>query len=140
MEKLERSLTKLQSILKVFDRMLKKLEKARNNPDKYDHDDIRAYRDSSIKTFELSFELFWKTLQKYLEINQAVATASPKKTVHACLEKGVVSLEESKSLLAMVDIRNATIHDYDEDFVYEISKQLPMYHDLMDKISARLKS
>lgn len=58
MEKLERNLVNLNKMLVGFNRMLKKLDHAWNNPIKYDRDDIRAYRDSSIKSFELSFELF----------------------------------------------------------------------------------
>jgi hypothetical protein len=50
MERLKSNLENLNSMLKDLDIMLKKLELARNNPTKYDANDVKAYQNSVINS------------------------------------------------------------------------------------------
>lgn len=141
MEGLEKNIKNLTSILNGLDRMLKHLEYARKNTQKYGEIDIEGFQDSSIKKFELSFGLFWHMLKEYLEEHHAISIASPKKAIHlSFVEAGLLDAKESELLLEMVDNRNASTHDYDYDSAAEFCKRIPFYHQLMSDVLLKLKN
>ena len=140
MERLKNNLENLTSMLKDLDIMLEKLELARNNPAKYDSNDVKAYRNSVIKSFELSYELFWKTLKIYLSTHYGVEINSPKGTIHQCEKQTLISNDETKLLLAMADVRNMTTHDYDQSMAEKISKKIPEYYAIMIEVTKKINS
>lgn len=130
MEALTRKMESFNKALSSLERALKKLVLAQNNSQKFDDEDRTIYRDSCIKRFELSVELFWKVLKLYLEAEHGIEAISPKKVVHACLGR-IADQAMVEKLLVMVDDRNVTVHVYDEDGADEITQKLQEYAGLM---------
>lgn len=88
-------------------------------------------RDASIQRFEYSFEATWKAAQAILLDRFGVELASPKPVVRACLENGLLTEEETRLGLAMVDHRKLTAHTYNEELAIEIFTNIPHYRRLL---------
>lgn len=80
-------------------------------------------RDSAIKRFEMTFDLSWKTVKARLE-SMGVSCASPLGCFREAYKQGIVRSYEEK-LIALVDMRNRTVHTYDESLADEVYRQLP---------------
>ena len=100
-------------------------------------------RDAAIQRFEYSFETVWKAAQRYLRVMEGVDAASPKAVAWACAQVGVLSLDDARLALAMVDDRNLTAHIYNEAWAIRIASRLPGYAALMrrwlETMAARLE-
>ncbi len=96
-------------------------------------------RDSLIKRFEFCYELTWKFIKDYVEKFHDISIASPKKVFNECLKQNLTSLEETETLLNMVDDRNMTTHLYDEASTEEISQRIHHYFKVMNITIQRLK-
>jgi nucleotidyltransferase substrate binding protein (TIGR01987 family) len=116
--------------------MLQAIKNARAN--KKDEFDILAYRDSSIKRFEICHGIFWKILKDYLYDNFSIDIASPKKVFQECFKQKLITAEEEHLLAAMADDRNTLAHEYDETGADKISQRIESYLSLMKAIVARL--
>lgn len=62
-------------------------------------------RDAAIQRFEYTFEATWKAAQAALLDRFGIELASPKPVVRASLENGLLTEEEARIALAMVDHR-----------------------------------
>ncbi len=128
---------RLKSQLALADRALRSLEAVLEIP----HPDAIA-RDAAIQRFEYSFEAVWKCAQRYLRVAEGLQAASPKAVVRASIRVGLLSEEEGRRALAMVDDRNLTVHTYNEPLAQAIHARLPQHAHLMrrwlDTIRARL--
>ncbi len=138
MERLKQRLQLLNKVIARLGLIIGKLNESRNNVDLFDEIDIQAYRDSTIKKFEICYELFWKFLKDYLEHNNKILIVSPKKVFHECFKQNIVSEAEVVMLLKMADDRNLTTHCYDEDMAEEISQNVNQYYQLIQTILTRL--
>lgn len=81
------------------------------------------FRDSVIKRFEISFDLAWKALKELLRSEYGTDVASPKKAFQEAFKQGLI--DNDARWLALTDIRNETIHAYNEIFSEQIVVQLP---------------
>lgn len=100
----------------------------------------KILRDASIQRFEYSFEATWKAAQAVLLHRFGIELASPKPVVRASFENGLLSEEEARTALAMVDHRNLTAHTYNEALAEEIYAAIPSYRELMSGWLDRLGS
>lgn len=91
----------------------------------------KIVRDASIQRFEYTFEATWKAAQAVLLERFGVELASPKPVVRASFENGLLSEEEARTALAMVDHRNLTAHTYNEALADEIFAAIPDYRKLL---------
>jgi len=98
----------------------------------------KVVRDASIQRFEYSFEALWKAAQAVLLEKFGLQLGSPKPAIRACLENGLLTEEEARLALAMVDHRNLTSHTYDESLADQIFAALPAYRQLMANWLERL--
>ena len=90
----------------VFQRRIDALEKKPED---------EGYQMALIQSFEIIFELSWKTLKDYLE-NQGVDCGSlPKNIIRKSFEAELISSAEN--WMTSVDIRNKTSHTYREDIL-----------------------
>jgi len=96
-----------------------------------------ANRDSAIKRFELTFELSWKTLQKYLK-SKGVIPRSPKDTFKEAFSQGMIA--DDPLWIKMIEDRNLTVHTYDETLADKIYDHLKNYLGLFDSLKDKLKS
>ncbi len=95
-------------------------------------------RDAAIQRFEYTFEATWKAAQAVLLDRYGIELASPKPVVRASLENGLLTEEEARIGLAMVDHRNLTAHTYNEELANEIFAQIPSYRRLLREWLERL--
>ena len=97
-----------------------------------DEDVSDIVRDAAIQRFEYTFEAVSKAAQRYLRDVEGLELASPKSIARACFQVGVLSEEEVRLSLAMVDDRNLTVHTYNEGLAQQIFSKLMRYAELMN--------
>ena len=95
-------------------------------------------RDAAVQRFEYTFEATWKAAQAVLLERYGIELASPKPVVRASLENGLITEEEARIGLAMVDHRNLTAHTYNDELANEIFAQIPNYRRLLREWLKRL--
>ncbi len=108
MEKLILKKEALLKALKTLERSLKAIQ-SKKHPDFYEY-----LRDSVIKRFEYSIDVFWKFLRRYLEDSLKVylAIISPREVLKKALEVRVISEKEYEVLSDAIKDRNLTSHIY----------------------------
>ncbi len=104
---------------------------AQQDPEKM----YRIYRDSLIQRFEYTFDTSWKYLSDYLRAQGIfIAVPSPKTTFRESLKAKILSADEVRLALEMVDDRNLTTHGYDQALIEEISKKIPAYAQILETV------
>ena len=93
-------------------------------------------RDASIKRFEFSFELAWKSIQKYL-YGEGISCASPKSCFREAYKAGWVT--DSPLWIRMIEDRNLTVHTYNESVAEDIYSRLSSYLPLVEGLIENLK-
>lgn len=112
---------KLENKFDNFNNAVKRLNEA-NIAYKKDKNDT-LYRDSLIKRFEFTFELAWKTLREFLfSQGYSLTVASPKNVIAFAYREGFLNSEEI--WLDMLDARNSTVHDYDDELSDKIGDDI----------------
>jgi nucleotidyltransferase substrate binding protein (TIGR01987 family) len=146
MDKLE----KLQSRYKKASDALLTLEQAIVNMGKvetiaklsneYPENIYKTFRDSLIQRFEYTFDVTWKYISEYLDFEgKKTEIKTPKNIFRECLKANLLSDEEVRLALQMVDHRNLTTHGYDEPLIESIVKQIPEYYQLLEKLLQKTK-
>ena len=74
-------------------------------------------QDSIIQRFEFTFELLWKTLKYYLEV-QWFNEKTPRNVLKKSFEIDII--EDIDLFLDMIDVRNQTSHTYDVILAWEV--------------------
>ncbi len=110
-------MSKLETILEQFQNALKRFEDVLHQPKN------EYIRDSAIQRFEFTFDLSWKFIKVFLEENKGIICASPKGCFREAYRQGL--LEYDDFWLEMTDMRNKTVHLYQEILAEEIYMQLP---------------
>lgn len=84
---------------------------------------------SLIKHYEMCFETACKFLQLYLKREYSIdLSGNMSKTIFKiCYENRLIDQLTSQELLIIVDARNATTHDYDEEEAHEVCKRVSEY-------------
>lgn len=96
-----------------------------------------ANRDSSIKRFEFTVELAWKTVQKFLS-EEKIICRSPKECLQNAFQFGLIS--DDPRWLKMLDDRNLTAHTYDEETADAVYARLSGYLILFDALHLELQA
>jgi len=100
----------------------------------------KIVRDAMIQRFEYSFEATWKAAQAVLREHFGLELASPKTVIRASFENGLLTEDETRAALAMVDHRNLTAHTYNEALAEEIFAAIPGYRRLLRTWIERIAS
>ena len=93
-------------------------------------------RDSSIKRYEICYELAWKSIQECLKNQGLEICNSPKHCFKQAFKLGLIDDEEK--FADMVHNRNLTTHIYDEALADKIYKQLHGYAQLLDELGKNI--
>jgi nucleotidyltransferase substrate binding protein (TIGR01987 family) len=93
-------------------------------------------RDSAIQRFAFTFELSWKTLKTYLEL-QGLEARSPRAAIREAFATGL--LPEDPGWLAMVELRNLTSHTYEEELAEQVYAALPQALARFEALLSRLE-
>ena len=88
-------------------------------------------RDSAVKRFEMAFDLAWKTTKAWLE-EQGVMCASPKSCLQEGFRQGLLEYEEI--WLETIELRNASVHSYDEEVAEKVYARLPVVLEALQKL------
>ena len=128
MKKFEATLKQFEKALKSFKEVLK-LQKS------------DVVRDAAIKRFELTLDLSWKMLKVFLEDKMGLLCTSPKEFFREAYRQGIFKYDEA--WLTFVDLKNETVHTYNEKTAERIFSQVPdaanHFEFLVDSIKKRLK-
>jgi hypothetical protein len=81
--------------------------------------------------FEHSFEASWKPAQSVLGDRFGIQANAPKPVIRACFENGLLTEQQTRPALAMVDHCSLTSHTYNEALADGIFAALPGYGALM---------
>jgi len=81
-------------------------------------------RDSSIKRFELCFELAWKVIQSFLR-DRGLDCRSPRDCFREAFSYGLLTEEED--WVQMLQDRNLSVHTYNEELANQLYSRLPRY-------------
>lgn len=130
MEKLGFRYTKLINAQKALDRAIVLYNKRYDTAEEAEQE---TYTASVIKHFELFYEMLWKFLKYYL-LDQFGTDASGSKTIfRACYDQKLLSENELRQLLEVVEIRNTTAHVYDEQTARDICASIFIYSPVLQK-------
>ncbi len=88
-------------------------------------------RDAAIQRFEYTCEAVWKAAQRYLLEVEGISAGSPKGSIRACRDVGLLSDDQATIGLEMIDDRNLTVHTYNEAVAEDIYSHLPQYAGLL---------
>lgn len=135
-EKAVNALTTLKEAVQDITSVKTSAPGAHKEPEKL----YRVYRDSMIQRFEYTFDVTWKLLSEYL-VSQGRTTEikAPKAIFRESLKAGILSEEETRLAINMVEDRNLTTHGYDEALIEEISARIPSYAVLLEKVVQQAK-
>ena len=91
----------------------------------------RVEQDAALQRFEYTCEAGWKAAQRYLQEVEGISIGSPKGSIRASRDVGLMPDEQTTLGLEMIDDRNLTVHTYNESLAEEIYRQLPSYADFL---------
>ncbi len=99
----------------------------------------RSLRDSLIQRFELSSDLFWKYLKRYMidEQKQMVDVNSPKGVIRDAIKAKLLTELDGERLLEMIDDRNMSSHIYEEEIAEQICFRTAGHYKLMRTITEK---
>lgn len=110
-------MTKLEAVTGQFENALLRFKEVLNVP----KTDI--VRDSATQRFEFTMDLSWKMLKAFLEDKTGIVCASPKECFREAYRQGFIEYDED--WIKFVDMRNETVHTYNEKIAEKIYAQLP---------------
>ncbi len=79
-----------------------------------------------IHAYEYTFELWWRTVQKYLEYIGSVQDYGPSATIKNAFQYGLI--DDGQTWMDMLRDRNLTSHTYKEDIANEIYTRIITKH------------
>lgn len=94
--------------------------------------------DSSIQRFEFTLDLAWKTVKTYLEEYRGVRCTSPKGCFREAFQEGLI--DNDPFWLELVDLRNETVHTYQEALAERVYGQLAKAAEYFNRLADRLKA
>jgi nucleotidyltransferase substrate binding protein (TIGR01987 family) len=94
------------------------------------------YIDDTIQRFEVTLELFWKTLKRLLA-QEGIETNTPKNTLKESFKIGW--LHDETAWLQMLEDCNQTSHVDDEEMAKRIYHDIQKYFSEMQKVFLDLK-
>ncbi|HBV58361.1 MAG TPA: nucleotidyltransferase [Candidatus Magasanikbacteria bacterium] len=124
-------MTKLSAQQAQLERALSRLKEALSLP----KSDI--VRDSAIQRFEFTLDLAWKTVKTYLEDKKGVICASPKECFREAYRQGIMLYDDE--WIKLVDLRNETVHTYNEETAQKIYNELPATIRYFEELVEKLK-
>lgn len=98
----------------------------------------KLYHLALIQSFEVCFELSWKILKDYLNIN-GVNVSLPKQVIKEAFNKEVI--ENGQIWIDMLKDRNATSHEYNMDKVDKVLEKIStIYFDELCRFQEQVKN
>lgn len=89
-------------------------------------------RDAAVQRFEYCFEICWKLLKSILDAHFGIEAASPKAVFRESFRQGLIDYDER--WMHMTDLRNKTLHTYEEAHAEAVYNFLPEAYILFNKV------
>lgn len=83
-------------------------------------------RAAIIYAYEYTFELWWKTLQKYLQNCETITEFGPGSTIRNAFQYGLI--DEGQDYMDLLRDRNLIAHTYKESVATEIYERIVKIH------------
>lgn len=83
-------------------------------------------RAAIIHAYEFTFELWWKTLQRYLQDYETVTEFGPGATIRNAFQFGII--EDGQEYMDLLRDRNLIAHTYKENVAIEIHDRIVEKH------------
>jgi nucleotidyltransferase substrate binding protein (TIGR01987 family) len=120
----EKLKNKYVNLVNIATKLSRSIHKYSNPPTYADEEDIESYMTTLIKRFELTFESLWKYLKYSLKDSYAIDTLGSKDVIRKSFEVSLITQEENKILLDIVEARNEIAHNYDYYTAIDLSKTI----------------
>jgi len=124
-------MTKLEAVAKQYKKALDRLGEVLSVA----KSDIT--RDSAIQRFEFSHDLSWKLIKVILEEKKGILCFSPKDCFREAFRQGIIDYDDL--WLELVDMRNLTVHTYQEKIAEEIYQILPQALKLFRQLASKIE-
>lgn len=121
----------MPNVFESFKKSLTRLKEIITAPD------TPANRDSTIQRFEFTYELAWKSIQKYLR-DQNVIALTPRDCFMEAFHIGLITDDER--WLQMGKDRNMTVHTYNEFFAEQVYTRVHTYVELFTTLEQSLET
>ena len=92
--------------------------------------------DATVHRFEFVIELFWKTLKKILSFEK-VEVSSPREALAKSYQLSLI--DDEQAWLEMLDDRNSTSHEYNQEKAKEIYKRIKLHFPVIESTYNNLK-
>jgi len=133
----EKGLESLKQKLKNFEKALLSLEEILVKVKlQKDTEDFSVYRDSTIKRFEYSLEVARKLMSKYIEYVDKKINGQ-KLVLKQAFEFDLI---EDDIWFTMIDDRNMTTHEYDEQIAMQLLDSIYKYETVLRKFLEIMQS
>lgn len=123
-------MTKLEVTIQQFEKAVRRLKEV------LELEETDVIRDSAIQRFEFTLDISWKMLKTFLEEKKGIICVSPKECFREAYRQGVIDYDED--WIEFVNMRNETVHTYNEDTAKEIysklSNTLSHFEKLLDAV------
>lgn len=106
---------RFQNYEKAFHRLSRAINVVKATPD----DDL--LQSGLVQTYEYTFELAWKTLKDYLEL-EGFILRSPRETIRQGFQSGYIT--NAEDWLQALSDRNLTVHIYDDEIISRVLKDI----------------
>lgn len=106
---------RFQNYEKAFQRLSRAINVVKATPD----DDL--LQSGLVQTYEYTFELAWKTLKDYLEL-EGFILRSPRETIRQGFQSGYIT--NAEDWLQALSDRNLTVHIYDDEIISRVLKDI----------------
>jgi nucleotidyltransferase substrate binding protein (TIGR01987 family) len=91
----------------------------------------RIVIDATMQRFEFTFELFWKNLKRFIEL-EGKEVRSPRETLKAAYALAWIS--DENEWLQMLTDRNLTSHTYREELADEVYARIKTHYSKMHQV------
>jgi len=101
------------------------------------HTTTRQEKTAVIQAFEFCYELSWKTMKRVLE-QRGVVAFSPRETIRLAARESLI--DNPQDWIKFVEMRNLTVHTYNQSAVDEIFSQMPAFVAILNMWVLKLRS
>lgn len=123
---------KFKDFEKAIDRLKEAIDESNENPKS------TTLKDGVIQRFEFTYELCWKLIKYFLEIEGIEEAKSPRSTFREAFQYGLI--DNGEQWIDMLKDRNLTSHTYDEELAVEIYDKIKnQYYNMFVNMKEILK-
>lgn len=93
-------------------------------------------RAGAIQAFEFTYEMAWKIMKRLLSVQGIIDINSPRSCFREAAKIGLIS--DPKSWFDFIDIRNITVHTYNESNVEKVITSFDSFSKLLEELYLNL--